>query len=99
MTHTPGPWIVDAGSVRTERGVWIAKMDRNEPHTLPTERDANARLIAQAPELAKALQEIGEGISTYLDCREFWTRGDADQHLVGLQELASRAILRAVEQA
>lgn len=33
-------------------------MDRNEPHTSPCERDANARLAAAAPELLEALQSI-----------------------------------------
>lgn len=63
--HTPGPWVVAYGQVyRAEpsptcenAGICIAKPDRNEPHTSPCERDANARLIAAAPELAEALRK------------------------------------------
>lgn len=60
--HTPGPWVFAYGSVyredtlHDESSIRIALMDRNEPHTMPTERDANARLIAAAPELLEALK-------------------------------------------
>jgi hypothetical protein len=52
---TPGPLVYAYGAiyhgtlegVRNETSVRIAMMDRQEPHTLPTERDANAaRLVA-----------------------------------------------------
>lgn len=33
-------------------------MDREEPRTVPTERDANARLMAKAPELRDALRKL-----------------------------------------
>ena len=49
--HTKGPWQVDCGMVQTEDGTPIAWMDRDTPKTIPTERDANARLIAAAPQL------------------------------------------------
>jgi len=66
--HTPGPWEVNSGMIQTVRehacktprcGVHIpiARMDR-EPNngTLPIERDANAHLIAAAPDLLEACQ-------------------------------------------
>ena len=65
--HTPGPWICHSGAVWKDgvdvypkgphNGIPIAKMDR-EPYngTLPVERDANARLIAAAPDLLEALE-------------------------------------------
>lgn len=60
--HTPGPWIISRGM-----GVQIA-LDTgtpNEPsarfvaavHDIP-EREANARLIAAAPELLAALKHL-----------------------------------------
>ena len=55
--YTPGPWFVACGSVWTtpygsdDGGASIARMDRDEQQTTPTERDANARLIAAAPDL------------------------------------------------
>lgn len=59
--HTPGPWIVDennatifANDSRWEDPTAICKVD-----TLPGEEtDANARLIAAAPELLEALESL-----------------------------------------
>lgn len=57
--HTPGPWRVCSGMVETARGIPVAHMDRAPGNgTQPVERDANARLIAAAPELLAALQRI-----------------------------------------
>ena len=68
MTHTKGPWVMHSGMVwkdgtnvypnGEEDGVPIARMDREAGNgTTPTERDANARLIAAAPPAAPALRE------------------------------------------
>lgn len=60
--HTPGSWVFAYGSVyredtlHDESSIRIALMDRNEPHTTPCERDANARLIAAAPDLLAACE-------------------------------------------
>ena len=57
--HTPGPWQVVSGAVQTEKGIPIAKMDREVGNgTVPTERDKNAHLIAAAPDLLAALQVV-----------------------------------------
>ena len=58
--YTPGPWYYSSGMVwaDADERVAIARADRNEPATLPTERDANARLIAAAPEMLEALEVI-----------------------------------------
>ena len=47
QTHTPGPWRVNGASVWSDAG-YVA--DLSSPRG-PDERDANARLIATAPEL------------------------------------------------
>ncbi len=60
--HTPRPWYTVTGSVWTtpggpdDGGTHVAMMDRDEPKTTPTERDANARLIAAAPDMLEALK-------------------------------------------
>lgn len=66
--HTPGPWEVESGMVQTVAKhtctlpgcgvhVPIALMDRNPGNgTLPYERDANAALIASAPELLRVAE-------------------------------------------
>ncbi len=56
--HTPGPWIAEHTSVRTEgEGSFrrIAYMEGNNPAD-----EANARLIACAPDLLKALSDLCE---------------------------------------
>lgn len=58
--HTPGPWEVISGSVWSQFAGQIAKMDRDNPKTMPTERDANACLIAAAPEMLKHLLDCVE---------------------------------------
>ena len=66
--HTPIPWVFAYGSIyradtlNDESSIRIALMDRNEAHTTPTERDANAELIARAvnshDELLEACQTM-----------------------------------------
>ena len=56
--HTPGPWIpsyTKIGSVTAENGAVIAKCMRL---TSLSGLEANARLIAAAPELLEALQAL-----------------------------------------
>ena len=58
MSHTPGPWIVDAafddsGYVRGPRGEYVADIELDEDDPV---LQANARLIAAAPELLAVLQ-------------------------------------------
>jgi hypothetical protein len=54
--HTPGPWIVAYGSIYTDSNVCIGHADRDEDATRPTERDANVRLMAEAPAMLEALR-------------------------------------------
>lgn len=69
--HTPGPWRVSTGSVYVDDGeewptIPIAHMDREIGNgTKPVERDANARLIASAPSLLSALEEIARREGAY----------------------------------
>jgi hypothetical protein len=66
--HTPGPWSIHPGAFNGARidgpnGRGVAHATQRDPH--PTfgegitqqEADANARLIAAAPDLLEALQE------------------------------------------
>src|SRR5215813_7422945 len=69
--HTPGPWAVyrHDGSNRLDimaadgdgEGGWIAH-DISSPGT---EREANARLIAAAPEMLEALREVTKQLAWY----------------------------------
>lgn len=64
MAHTPGPWTVQEGEVTAAEGdVIIAEMvGRGRPCAVenPIEAEANARLIAAAPDLLAALRLIVE---------------------------------------
>jgi hypothetical protein len=55
--HTPGPWSSDFPNgddwIRTEDGDAIVRIGFNQEH-----REANAHLIAAAPELLEALKAI-----------------------------------------
>lgn len=54
-THTPSPWFTQqsTGLLRGKNGEHIATI-----HPVKKEQEANARLIAAAPELLEALQNI-----------------------------------------
>lgn len=60
--HTPGPWRVGKGgpnmcpTVGTEKGLMVAMVAYGDSH--PTQ--ANARLIAAAPDLLEALEELAD---------------------------------------
>jgi hypothetical protein len=62
--HTPGPWELEAGrTLRTRSGTFYLTYG-TEPKTgkwsfdSPTELDANARLIAAAPDMLEALEDV-----------------------------------------
>ena len=67
MSHSPGPWIVSLGvgghTVRSKTGaeiVWVTTVTSSDPGSCITRSDAlaNAQLIAMAPELLDALEEL-----------------------------------------
>ena len=73
---TPGPWRYDSGMVYTaDLSIPIARMDREPGNgTFGAERDANARLIAAAPDLLAACEAmIGQYVA-------FVTQGAAMIH-------------------
>ena len=59
--HTPGPWKQQCFLVTSETGDWVCHTGMgNLPPSRSTESEANARLIAAAPNLLKALRDIIE---------------------------------------
>lgn len=78
MKHTPGPWMVMDGtySFGTELGVceveteyFVAGIVADIPE-LKEQAEANARLIAAAPEMLDALKLVAE--SGLFSCYEDW---------------------------
>lgn len=81
--HTPGPWILADGFARADTSrhfVWSdaeSKEEREDdspfciamvnPRTNDSELDANARLIAAAPELAEALEDAHAKLRSILN--------------------------------
>lgn len=67
--HTPGPWHVTAGpyprEIRADDGPFIASV--YDLGVTYGERNANARLLAAAPELLDALKEAADWIATHGD--------------------------------
>ena len=70
MRHTPGPWMIQQQAGR----VWIYSSNHPEGHIcefidrgLRERKEANAHLIAAAPELLEALKLMRED---YEDCEE-----------------------------
>ena len=84
QTFTPGPWVCHSGMVwkdgpnvwpkGDDNGIPIARMDRETSETHPTARDANARLIAAAPELYEQCKRFEKVLS------ELVIMGEADIH-------------------
>ena len=74
-THTPGPWLLDGDKICTRRGNEIARITRygawldvGTPYGLKNPiGDANARLIAAAPDLLAALEDAAAQLRTLLD--------------------------------
>lgn len=96
--HTPGSWVFAYGSVyredtlHDESSIRIALMDRNEPHTTPCERDANARLIAAAPDLLAACEAALRRLEHYTADTETCDLGVPDERALAL---IREAILKA----
>ena len=55
--HTPGPWSVSTYGNVMKKTCTVAKIEQM-PGDFDSEKQANANLIAAAPELLEALQEI-----------------------------------------
>ena len=94
--HTPGPWSYISGSVYVSNpddlldvSRPIAHMDREAGNgTFGAERDCNARLIAAAPKMDKALREIVE-IGNMANAR---TRPTINQPYVRMRAVALLAL-------
>lgn len=87
--HTPGPWNIDNHPDQ----IWITDSDNNSAICkvmhMRSEAEANARLIAAAPDLLEALDQIQRRIAA----------GDLDEwSLQSLERIAADAIAKATEE-
>jgi hypothetical protein len=88
---TPGKWVVSSGAVYSDDGKRLLLADRDNPHTWPTERDANVKLAADAVNLVRS---IAECFGPIVDSDEPWQGSDAVDDFVQLVKDA-RKVLRA----
>ena len=80
MTHTPGPWYAICRMVEVDDHADICTTNPDlfeQGHLAPSieEQQANARLIAAAPDMLAMLQEVAD----YLDCYADVIDGDDGQ--------------------
>lgn len=93
--HTPGPWWLQADGVgwyvecTPERGHSVAyvraEVEEDDPDTPDAEKEANARLIAAAPDLLAVLQELEKS-------SRYWSEYDVP---LGIVDRISAAIAKA----
>ena len=102
-THTPGPWHVTEGIDRFYNGEWIragnmrtgdlvAVCNDFNQHNRDAEREANARLIAAAPDLLQALTDL-------LEATNYHAKVELTHKLAGARERAQSAIAKATGEA
>jgi hypothetical protein len=86
--HTPGPWTVrpatgEGDNIVTTLATSGARINTRlfeitaDANPTPADQKANARLIARAPEMYEALNEIADLLTTHPDAR----RGNSIIHL------------------
>jgi hypothetical protein len=78
--HTPGPWLAtDDGTVEHESGMLICTLsepsdfpcrDLRDDGALEAECEANARLVASSPELARDYAELLAYVESYAENAE-----------------------------
>lgn len=78
MTHTPGPWTISGNIVRQTQGQEIICACSLAPHE--RQQQANAHLIAAAPELLEALEGLREQLRAHvkLDVKRHYSLMVAD---------------------
>jgi len=87
---TPGEWIVSCGAIYAEgnRGCLLLA-DRENPRTLPTERDANIRLAANAVNFLRNLERT---FGPLIDSNEDYPGTDAVDDVIKLVQDARKVL-------
>lgn len=103
--HTPGPWRVEIEDY--DRVISAPPLEGCTVETtvavcpdwpFPPYKglvDADARLIAAAPDQHEALRLVSEGVNSIIDNWAYWTDEYKQQHLIGLQAIAMDAHRKA----
>ncbi|EMU8998621.1 hypothetical protein AAA733_001667 [Providencia rettgeri] len=109
--HTPAPWLTDRNNTHTgqiatvhgcENNSWVEIWSTNWPES-ESVQEANANLIAAAPELLEALQSIQQSLAKYIEvANNIGVEATADGfylgHAIDVEEKARQAIAKALGQ-
>lgn len=103
-THTPGPWIAESFDryVREEAtGGTIAQICKDDGHVdaktrQPMPFDANARLIAAAPDLLQALRNLVACFDTTSPDHEAFWEGEAESAAYAERHITSDQVRERV---
>lgn len=99
--HTPGPWSIQADDLDSftiySEQMNIAEILAIGGEGMSDEGEANARLIAAAPELLEALQECitSEGAACFGDMQDHPER--MQRRLYAIADIARAAIAKATQ--
>jgi hypothetical protein len=102
--HTPGPWTIhrhSSTSVQGSRGFVVANTGgwlttSLDIESVVKEQEANARLIAAAPELLEALEKLANEASGFLAMADPLTHGFTNMAVLGMRiDTARTALNRA----
>lgn len=101
--HTPGPWEAEQVTRTNRFGIWRVGVKLATTKRRPDERvgeeEANARLIAKAPEMYENLASDLENMNTIIDVLNWTNEHDlqiAKAICMGIQQRNS-ALLREIE--
>jgi hypothetical protein len=88
--HTPGPWQVSPHSNITSKSLVVAKVEQM-PGNYESEKQANARLIAAAPDLLFALEACMENMEGMLGISDFGSPTEGDFPLAIVRAAIAKA--------
>lgn len=95
--HTPGPWTIhdqvdsEGFTIIKGQGLRLAKVTNSEPDWA----EANARLIAAAPELLEDCEATMRDLNTAIDHLNIWNFGELQAHLFGMQQKRAEVAAKA----
>ena len=100
MGHTPGPWSARQAYEHGEPVEWVVEAGREVICGLkygdPDKEEADARLIAAAPEMLAALKRLSAKAAEFQQWAQNFDETDTtDQHLTESLALAQAAIAKA----
>ena len=99
--HTPGPWAVSSTERRYVREVngkrYVASCTDSQDYRTYEEAEANARLIACAPEMLEALKDAAEYLQDKSGCS--WLRSDFQRGCRCSEDCSSIAVWKQARAA